>query len=214
MGLMLCIHPATLTEKAPRHTVRSMRQAPLTLRRWTRAEYDRLVDLGMLDGERVELIGGHLIVAEPHGSYHASTLGAAGDALRAALPPEWLLRVQLPVALDAESEPEPDLAVVPGEWAEYRGAHPSRPALVVEVAETSLVFDRGEKGSLYARGGIRDYWIVNLVDRVLEVYREPEPDSTAPYGWRYRAVQPLARDAVVSPLALPSVRVGVAALLP
>jgi Uma2 family endonuclease len=191
-----------------------MKQAPLTLRRWTRAEYDRIVDLGMLDGERVELIGGHLIVAEPHGSDHASTLGAAGDALRAALPPGWLLRVQLPVALDDESEPEPDLALVPGEWAEYRAAHPSRPALVVEVAETSLAFDRGEKGSLYARGGIRDYWIVNLVDRVLEVYREPEPDSTARYGWRYRAAQRLERDAGVSPLALPSVRVAVAALLP
>src|SRR6266545_4686578 len=110
-----------------------MKQAPLTLRRWTRAEYDRLVDLGMLDREPVELIGGHLVVAEPHGSYHASILGAAGDALRAALLPGWLLRVQLPVALDDESEPEPDLALVPGEWAEYRAAHPSRPALVIEV---------------------------------------------------------------------------------
>ena len=192
----------------------SMKQAPLTLRRWTRAEYDRIVDLGVLDGEPVELIGGHLVVAEPHGSYHASTLGAAGDALRAALPPGWLLRVQLPVALDDESEPEPDLALVPGEWAEYRTAHPSCPTLVVEVAESSLAFDRGEKGSLYARGGIRDYWIVNLVDRVLEVYRDPEPDATALYGWRYRSVQRVLRDAVVSPLELPSVRVAVAALLP
>jgi len=194
--------------------VGSMKQAPLTLRRWTRAEYDRIVDLGVLDGEPVELIGGHLVVAEPHGSYHASTLGAAGDALRAALPPGWLLRVQLPVALDDESEPEPDLALVPGEWAEYRTAHPSCPTLVVEVAESSLAFDRGEKGSLYARGGIRDYWIVNLVDRVLEVYRDPEPDATALYGWRYRSVQRVLRDAVVSPLELPSVRVAVAALLP
>jgi Uma2 family endonuclease len=168
----------------------------------------------MLDREPVELIGGHLVVAEPHGSYHASALGAAGDALRAALPPGWLVRVQLPVALDDESEPEPDLAVVPGEWAEYRAAHPSCPALVIEVAETSLAFDRGEKGSLYARGGIRDYWVVNLVDRVLEVYREPEPDSTAPYGWRYGSVQRVMRDAVVSPLALPTMRVAVAALLP
>jgi len=191
-----------------------MKQAPLTLRRWTRAEYDRLVDLGMLDREPVELIGGHLVVAEPHGSYHAGTLGAAGDALRAALPPGWLVRVQLPVALDDESEPEPDLALVPGEWAEYRTAHPSCPTLVVEVAESSLAFDRGEKGSLYARGGIRDYWIVNLVDRVLEVYRDPEPDATALYGWRYRSVQRVLRDAVVSPLELPSVRVAVAALLP
>ena len=191
-----------------------MKQAPLTLRRWTRAEYDRLVDLGMLDREPVELIGGHLVVAEPHGSYHASALGAAGDALRAALPPGWLVRVQLPVALDDESEPEPDLAVVPGEWAEYRAAHPSCPALVIEVSESSLAFDRGEKGSLYARAGIGDYWIVNLVDRILEVYREPEPDPAALYGWRYRVVRRLQRTDVVSPLALPSVRVGVAALLP
>ena len=86
--------------------------------------------------------------------------------------------------------------------------------LAVEVAESSLEFDRKQKVSLYARAGIEDYWIVNLVDRVLEVYREPEPDSTARYGWRYRAVQQLTRDAVVSPLALPSVRVAVAALLP
>ena len=116
-----------------------MKQAPLTLRRWTRAEYDRIVDLGTLDREPVELIGGHLVVAEPHGSYHASTLGAAGDALRAALPPGWLVRVQLPVALDDESEPEPDLAVVPGEWAEYRAAHPSRPALVGRVEQDRLL---------------------------------------------------------------------------
>jgi len=191
-----------------------MKQAPLTLRRWTRAEYDRLVDLGMLDREPVELIGGHLVVAEPHGSYHAGTLGAAGDALRAALPPGWLVRVQLPVALDDESEPEPDLALVPGEWTDFLTTHPSRPVLVVEVSESSLLFDRAEKGSLYARGGIRDYWIVNLVERLLEVYREPEPDSTAPYGWRYRSVQRMTRDAVISPLALPTVRVAVAALLP
>jgi len=120
----------------------------------------------------------------------------------------------MPVALDEESEPEPDLAVVPGAWADYRAGHPSHPALVVEVAESSLAFDRGDKASLYARGGVRDYWVVNLVDRLLEVYRDPEPDSTAPYGWRYRAIEHLGPGASVSPLALPSVRVAVNNLLP
>jgi len=191
-----------------------MRQAPLTLRRWTRAEYDRLVDLGVLDGEPVELIGGQLVVAEPQGSYHATAIGAVDDALRAALPPGWVVRAQMPVALDDESEPEPDLAVVPGERADYRADHPARPALVVEVAESSLAFDRQDKGSLYARGGVHDYWIVNLVERVLEVYRDPGPDPTAPYGWRYRAVERLGPAAVVSPLALPSVRLAVSDLLP
>jgi len=191
-----------------------MRQAPLTLRRWTRAEYDRLVDLGVLHGEPVELIGGQLVVAEPQGSYHATAIGAVDDALRAALPPGWVVRARMPVALDDESEPEPDLAVVPGERADYRADHPARPALVVEVAESSLAFDREDKGSLYARGGVRDYWIVNLVERVLEVYRDPGPDPTAPYGWRYRAVERLGPAAVVSPLALPSVRLAVSDLLP
>ena len=189
-----------------------MRQPALTIRRWTRAEYDRLVDLGVLDREPVELIGGQLMVAEPQGSYHSSRIGAAGDALRAALPSGWLVRVQMPVALDDESEPEPDLAVVPGTWADYEAGHPSRPALVVEVAESSLVFDRAEKGSLYARAGIADYWILNLADRVLEVYREPAHDSASPYGWRYLARELLGVAEVASPLAFPSVRVAVRAL--
>ena len=191
-----------------------MKQIPLTLRRWSRAEYDRLVELGVLHGEPVELVGGQLVVAEPQGSYHASVLGTAGDALRAALPQGWLVRIQMPVALDDESEPEPDLAVVPGVWANYRAGHPSRPTLVVEVAESSLAFDREDKGSLYARGGVRDYWIVNLVDRALEVYRDPGPDPAAPYGWRYLAVERLDPAAVVSPLALPAVRIAVSDLLP
>jgi Uma2 family endonuclease len=190
-----------------------VKQIPLTLRRWTRAEYDRLVDLGVLHGEPVELVGGQLVVAEPQGSFHASALGTAGDALRAVLPQGWLVRIQMPVALDDESEPEPDLAVVPGAWASYRAGHPSRPALVVEVAESSLAFDREDKGSLYARGAVRDYWIVNLVDRALEVYRDPGPDPAAPYGWRYRAVERLGPAAAVSPLALPAVRIAVSDLL-
>ena len=190
-----------------------MKQIPLTLRRWTRAEYDRLVDLGVLHGNPVELVGGQLVVAEPQGSYHASALGTAGDVLRAALPKGWLVRIQMPVSLDDESEPEPDVAVVPGTWANYRLGHPSRPALVVEVAESSLAFDREDKGSLYARAGIRDYWIVNLVDRALEVYRDPGPDPAAPYASRYRMVERLGSAAVVSPLALPAVRIVVSDLL-
>jgi Uma2 family endonuclease len=191
-----------------------MKQIPLTPRRWTRAEYDRLVNLGVLHGKPVELVGGQLVVAEPQGSYHASALGAAGDVLRAVLPQGWLVRIQMPVALDDESEPEPDLAVVQGTWANYRAGHPSRPALVVEVAESSLVFDREDKGSVYARGGVRDYWIVNLVDRALEVYREPGPDPAAPYGWRYRMVEWLGPASAISPLALPAVRIAVGDLLP
>jgi Uma2 family endonuclease len=190
-----------------------MAQAPLNVRRWTRREYERLVDLGLLQGDPLELIGGQLIVAEPQGSYHAAVVGAADDTLRAGLPPGWIVRAQMPVALDAESAPEPDLAVR-GTRAAYRHAHPTNPALVVEVAEASLDYDRRQKGSLYARAGIGDYWIVNLIERVLEVYRDPVPDPSTPYGWRYRSVQRLEPPATVALAAMPTTTVPVAALLP
>ncbi|HXH82046.1 MAG TPA: Uma2 family endonuclease [Candidatus Tectomicrobia bacterium] len=191
-----------------------MKQAPHTPKRWRRVEYERLVDLGAFEGEPLELIGGQLIVAEPKGSPHAAAVGMASDALRAALPPGWIVRVQDPLALDDESAPEPDVAVVRGRHADYRDAHPTRAALIVEVAESSLGFDRGHKGSLYARGAIADYWIVNLVDRVLEVHREPRPDLTAPFGWRYTSVQRFRPPARVALREVPAASVPVAALLP
>lgn len=191
-----------------------MAQPPLTLRRWKRVEYDRLVNLGVFEGEPIELIGGQLVVAEPQYPYHASAISAAEYAVRAILPPGWIVRTQLPVSLDDESEPEPDLVVVPGRPADYRDSHPARPVLSVEVAESSLDFDRQHKGSLYARAEIPDYWIVNLVDRILEVYRDPGPDPSAPYGWRYRSVTTLAPPAVVVPLAFTATQVAVLDLLP
>jgi Uma2 family endonuclease len=177
-------------------------------------EYERLVDLGVFEGDPIELIGGQLIVAEPKGSPHATAVGMANDALHAVLPPGWIVRVQDPLALDDESAPEPDIALVRGSRADYRHAHPARPALAIEVAQSSLGFDRQEKGSLYARAGVQDYWIVNLVDGVLEVYRDAAPDASAPYGWRYRSIQTLSPSALVTPLVLPSSSIPVAALLP
>src|SRR5262245_65853127 len=80
----------------------------------------------------------------------------------------WLVRTQGPIALDDESEPEPDVTAVPGRARDYRRAHPGRPALVVEIADSSLAHDRAYKGGLYARARGEDYWIVNLIDRGLE----------------------------------------------
>jgi Uma2 family endonuclease len=191
-----------------------MGQVPLTLRRWQRVEYDRLVDLGLFEGEPIELIGGHLMVAEPKGTYHTSAILKVDYAIRALLPPGWLVRTQAPVWLDEESEPEPDLVVVPGAPDDYRDIHPSGTPLLIEVADSSLSFDRRVKGSVYARAGVADYWIVNLVDRVLEVYREPTPDAAAVHGWSYRSVARYAPPATVSPMAFPAIRIAVADLLP
>ena len=191
-----------------------MAQPPLTLRRWKRVEYDRLVTLGLFEGEPIELIDGQLVVAEPQYPYHASGISAVDYGLRAVLPEGWIVRLQAPVSLDDESEPEPDLVVVPGRPSDYREAHPTRPALVIEVADSSLAFDRQQKGSLYARAGIADYWIVNLADRVLEVYRDPTPDPSAAYGWSHRALAVLRPPEQAVPLAFASSGIAVADLLP
>ena len=101
-------------------------------------EYDRLVDVGAFEGEPIELIDGQLIVAEPQHSFHAAAVGMVGDTVRASLPPGWIVRVKAPIALDDESAPEPDVAVVRGSHADYRRGHPARAALIIEVVESSL----------------------------------------------------------------------------
>ena len=87
--------------------------------RHVRRDHDRLVDLGIFRGEPVELIGGQLVVAEPQGTRPMTAMGMADDALRAVLPAGWIVRAQGPVALDDDSEPEPDLAIVRGTRADY-----------------------------------------------------------------------------------------------
>ena len=192
-----------------------MARVDIKTHRWKRVEYDRLIETGFFQaGDPIELLGGQLIVAEPQGSSHFAAIRATEEALRVAFGPGWEVRTQGPVALDDESEPEPDVAVVPGSFRDYASEHPSRPVLVVEVSESSLSLDRHHKESLYARAQLADYWIVNLVDRVLEVHREPGADATSLFGWRYRSVVAFGPDASVSPLAAPGARIRVADLLP
>src|SRR5262244_3095243 len=184
-------------------------------KRWSRLEYERLVHLGVFrPGERLELVGGALLVREPQGSPHATAIQAVQEALRGALGPGWLIRTQMPVALDDESEPEPDVSVVPGSFRDYSHAHPSRPALLVEVSDSSLSFDRRDKGSLYARARVPEYWIVNLVERVLEIYRESEPEPRATYGWAYHHRERLEPEQHVAPMIAPGSQILVADLLP
>ena len=192
-----------------------MSKPAIRTRRWTRVEYDRLIEKGIfLPDDRIELLAGELVVREPQGTPHAVGIRLVEEALRRAFGPGWEVRGQLPVALDEESEPEPDVSVVPGEPRDYLVDHPSRPVLVVEVAESSVALDRAHKGSLYARAGLADYWILNLVDRVLEVYREPAQSLAARFGWAYSSVQSFRSADLVSPLAAPAARIPVAALLP
>ena len=205
----------TLTRAHAADTMRAMTTYESRTRRWTRIEYEKLIELGVFQpGDPIELIGGELMVAEPQGTAHYTAIRKTAKALEAAFGPGWEVRTEGPIGLDDDSEPEPDVAVVPGSPDDYSRAHPSRPVLTVEVSESSLAVDRRHKGSLYARAGLSDYWVLNLVQRVLEVYREPAPDSTAPFGWRYARREVFDASAQVAPLAAPGSSIPVSVLLP
>jgi Uma2 family endonuclease len=192
----------------------SLIDVPVKTRRWRRVEYDRLVDLGMFEGERLELLDGLLVVREPQKSPHAAMVAQVGHVGEVAFGAGWQVRSQLPLALDDDSEPEPDAAVVAGERRDYFNAHPSTAALIVEVADSSVRLDRRFKSRLYARAGLPEDWIVNIVDGVLEVHREPYRETDERDGWRYRSIEVLRPPATVTPLAAPHARIAVADLLP
>ena len=205
----------TLTGRHGETSLRAMATPSGRTKHWSRVEYERLVELGAFrPGDRLELVGGALLVREPQGGPHATAVGLVEDALRQVFGSGWTVRTHSPIALDDESEPEPDVAVVPGGRRDHVRHHPSHPVLIVEVAESSLAFDRAEKASLYARAGIVDFWILNLPDRVLEVYRDPHVAPHAPYGHRYGATITLGPGDTASPLAAPSADIPVADLLP
>ena len=194
-----------------------MLKYPIRTRRWTRAEYDRMIDVDVLDeDERIELLGGELVVREPQGSPHYTAIMLVDAALRAALGPGWFVRTHGPVALDDDSEPEPDVSVVQGSVRDYSREHPARPVLIVEVtaSRSRLTFDRAHKGSLYARAGVADYWILNLIQHVLEVYRTPVEDDSAAFGWRYASREILSSESSATPLAAPHAHITVRDLLP
>jgi Uma2 family endonuclease len=185
------------------------------VRRWTRMEYERLVELGVFQsGERLELLDGLLAVREPQGTGHAAGIRRVLRVLQEALGTSWQIDSQLPIALDDYSEPEPDVAVVPRVRDLYLHEHPSRAVLIVEVAETSYRIDRRYKASLYARAGIAEYWILDVASERLEVHRGPEAAADAVHGWRYGRVAKLRRGATVTPLFVPDVAIRVADLLP
>jgi Uma2 family endonuclease len=188
--------------------------ATLPRRRWTRDEYYRMAEAGIFKpGERVELIDGEVVEkVSPQSPPHANATVVVSEALRAAFHEGHHVRVQVPLLLGS-SEPEPDVAVVAGHPRDFSD-HPTAAVLVVEVAQSSLAADRSEKASLYARAGIADYWIVNLVDRRLEVYRDPIELPSAPHGFAYAAATVLLPGQSVRPLARPDAEVAVDALLP
>ena len=176
------------------------------LHRFTREEYQRMGAAGLLP-TRVELIQGAIYDMSPQSSVHAALVRLAEEALRSAFGAGFDVRAQMPLALGNDSEPEPDVAVVPGSPRDYLDEHPRTALLVVEVADSSLLHDRKHKLPLYARAGIPEVWLLVPSRQPVEAHRDPTPE-----GYRSRTV--LGRGDVIAPLSRPEARVAVADLLP
>lgn len=187
-----------------------MAVANVEAHRWTRRDYERLAAKGFFPpGRRVELVEGVIYDMTPQNSLHATGFRLAQEALRTVFPPAegYEIRGQLPLALGDDSEPEPDLAVVTGAIRDYRDGHPAIALLVIEIADSSLLHDRKRKIPLYARFGVPEAWLFNLVRRTLEVYRDPVDGI-------YRTRLILREGDTVSPVSRPEVSLKVVDLLP
>lgn len=188
-------------------------QAGARVHHWTYEEYARLDELGFFPERRFELIEGRIIEMAAVGPRHFVATGMVDAALRRICPPAYFVS-SAPVLKLGGSGPLPDVAIIPGRIQDYVGGVPTNAALVVEVSDSTLAPDRLDKGSLYAKSGIADYWIVNLVDDVVEVHRDPVLDPSQPSGYRYANVEVFRKGSVISPLVAPAVSVAVSDLLP
>jgi Uma2 family endonuclease len=179
---------------------------PLPVHRFSVDEYHRMAEAGILaEGDRVELLEGWIVRQMVRNSRHDGTVGLVQEALRARLPEGWWVRVQSAITT-GDSEPEPDLVVLRGPVRAYVGRHPGPQdlALVIEVADSSIDYDRGLKARIYARAGVPIYWVVNLVDGQVEVYGDPTGPGAGP---AYRAQQVVKADGVL-PLVIEGREVG------
>ena len=152
-----------------------MAQAAPTETRYTSTRYFQLVAEGLLrPDDRIELLEGVIVAMAPENPPHASATARVQAALADAIGKRAVIRGQLPLVASAYSVPEPDVAVVPGQMADYDSVHPMTALLVVEVADSSLVQDRLTKSAIYAGAGVPEYWLVNLRDDCVEVFRSPD----------------------------------------
>ncbi|MCS6831334.1 MAG: Uma2 family endonuclease [bacterium] len=191
------------------YTLEKTRTFEISRRRFTREEYHRLGELGFFRGERVELIEGDIVRMSPVSPLHGEVVTLIAETLWNLFGKGYRVRVQQPLAI-GDSEPEPDIAVVAGKPGDYREAHPTTALLVVEVAQTSVEYDREVKAPLYARAGVPEYWIVNLDEGCIEVYRDPAPLGE---GYAYRSRRLYTRGEQIAPLQKPEATVKVEELL-
>lgn len=211
----MSIAPDNLTATAFNVAVPATRQEEYSPRekRWNRAEYYRLAELGFISEKRVELIDGVIYEVSPHSFEHFWSIDLVADLLKELFGREYWVRQQGPCVHGEWSEPEPDISVVKGNRNTF-SAHPTTAVLAIEVSKTTLAFDRGRKASLYAAMEIPDYWVLDLENQKLWIHREPVADADSPFCYRYSHVEAIAVDGSVSPLEKPNAFIAVAQMLP
>ncbi len=178
--------------------------APDRVRPLRRAEYDHLVAAGLFEDERLELLAGRLVTMSPQGSPHAELVTRLAATLLPPLLDRAEVRVRLPFAASDDSEPEPDLAVVPR--GDYLAGHPERALLVVEVAASSLPKDLALKAAIYEAAAVDEYWVVDLTGPRVVVFRRGP-------GGGFAAPTAHGPGEALAPLAFPDLQVALADLL-
>ncbi len=182
--------------------------------RFSVARYQRMIETGILTAEdKVELLENYLVLKMPRNPPHDGTIDLMTETLGRVIPLGWRLRVQLTVVL-SDSQPEPDIAIARGDARTYCSRHPvpADVGVIMEVADASLLRDQRDKTRIYARGNIACYWIVNLVDRRLEVFTQPSGPVAVPAYGQFQVFQP--GDMVPLVLGTSSLSLAVADLLP
>jgi len=181
----------------------------LTKHRFTTAEYYRMAETGILNPDaRVELLDGEIIDMSPIGPLHGGVTKRLNRHFTRVAKGRWLVAVQDPVHLNDESEPQPDLMLLKPAADDYTARHPTARDvfLVIEVADTSLYKDRDTKLPAYARAGVSEVWIVNVLEQNIEVHREPHLGG-------YGSSVVLRAGEQARPLAFPDASLDVAELL-
>jgi Uma2 family endonuclease len=198
----------TLLADAPVFTATPV--ARRTPKRWTKQEY-RAATAGFLEGQRVYLYRGEVFLMSGMGAMHWQGVKRLGYWLNDTFRPAFEVATQVPFELPDESEPQPDGAVyTPAQ--EARRPCPNAAVLIVEVCDSSVELDR-DMADDYAAAGVPDYWISNVRDRQVEVYRDPRPDAASPTGHRYAERRVYVMGESLAPLAKPDAVVAVATLV-
>jgi Uma2 family endonuclease len=180
--------------------------------RFTRDQYFDLAEHGFFDGRRVMLIYGEVLEMAAVKYPHASSVSGVAEAFRTAFGSGYYVQEEKPLDVGTDTEPEPDVTVVPGSRKSYTQTPTASVALVVvEVSDTTLFYDTTTKAELYATAGIRDYWVVDVVNELLHVFRDPTPFAGA---IAYRTRFTLTVTDTITLLAVPNTPIPVADLLP